>query len=120
MGWNAQRGEGMIDETIISIEREINDADKINPDEKRELLELLDKLKDEVGALSSQNAEQAKSITGYAKVSTHEATRSKIDENLLKHSISGLEATVEGFEVTHPKLTEIVNAICVSLSNIGI
>ena len=39
---------------------------------------------------------------------------------LLKLSLQGLSSSVEGFEGSHPNLVEIVNSICLALSNIGI
>jgi Domain of unknown function (DUF4404) len=38
----------------------------------------------------------------------------------LLNLISTLQNEIEGFEDTHPRLVEIVNAIAVSLSNMGI
>jgi len=35
-------------------------------------------------------------------------------------SLEGLSSSVEGFEKSHPKLVQIVNAISNTLSNLGI
>ncbi len=87
---------------------------------KQELLDLLGRLKSEVSNLSKTNDEQASSIAGFARVSTHEATRTKPDSKLVEISVNGLRSSVDGFEKTHPQLVEIVNRISNTLSNLGI
>ena len=110
----------MIKETISSIEAKIHGADAINEDKKRELLQLLGTLKSEVATLSKTHEEQAQSIAGFTEVSTHEATRSKQNPELLELSLKGLSSSVEGFENSHPHLVQIVNSISQTLSNLGI
>ena len=110
----------MIKETISSIEAKIHGADAINEDKKRELLQLLGTLKSEVATLSKTHEEQAQSIAGFTEVSTHEATRSKQNPELLELSLKGLSSSVEGFENSHPRLVQIVNSISQTLSNLGI
>jgi Domain of unknown function (DUF4404) len=110
----------MIDETIGKIETRIQSADSIKEDRKRELLQLLAKLKSEAAELSKTHDEQAQSIAGFAQVSAHEATREQRNPELLTLSLRGLRSSVEGFENSHPKLVQIVNAISNTLSNLGI
>ncbi len=110
----------MIEDTIGKIEANIRNADAINVDRRRELLELLGTLKSEVANLSKTHQEQAQSIAGFAQVSTHEATRSEQNPDLLKLSIEGLKSSVQELEETHPRLVQIVNAISNTLSNLGI
>ena len=110
----------MIEETISSIEAKIKGADAINDDKRRELLQLLGTLKSEVATLSPAHDEQAQSIAGFTEISTHEATRSKQNPELLELSLKGLSSSVEGFEKSHPQLVQIVNSISHTLSNLGI
>ena len=110
----------MIDDTIGKIEARIESADAVNPERRRELLELLGTLKAEVASLSETHEEQAESIAGFTELSTREATRSEQDPRLLKLSLEGLTSSVEGFERSHPNLVHIVNAISNTLSNLGI
>jgi len=110
----------MIEDTIGKIEARIQGADAIHDDRKRELLELLGTLKAEVVTLSNTHEEQAQSIAGFAEISTREATRSQRDPRLLKLSLDGLNSSVGNFEKSHPKLTQVVNAISNLLSNFGI
>ncbi len=84
------------------------------------LLELLAALKAEVGRLSATHEEHARSIAGYAQVAAHEAAREKKSPQLLRHSREGLALSVKGFEVSHPRLVEVVNDLCTMLSQIGI
>ncbi len=110
----------MIEDTIGKIEANIRNADAINSDRRQELLQLLGTLKSEVANLSETHQEQAQSIAGFAQVSTHEATRSEQNPDLLKLSLEGLKSSVQELEQTHPRLVQIVNSISNTLSNLGI
>ena len=110
----------MIRETISEIEARIKNAQSLNDAKKEELLKLLSTLRTEVSELSKTHAEQTQSIAGFTGVSVHEAMREEKNPQLLKLSLQGLSTSVEGFESSHPKLVEIVNSICLTLSNIGI
>lgn len=110
----------MIEETIGKIKARIEASDTIKEDRRRELLQLLGTLKSEVAALSETHEEQARSIAGFAEVSTHEATRTNRNPHLLRLSLDGLSSSVEELEKTHPKLVRLVNAISHTLSNLGI
>jgi hypothetical protein len=115
-----QENKAMIEDTIGKIESRIEGADAIKEDRKVELLQLLGTLKAEVAELSKTHGEEAQSIAGFAEVSAHEATRAEQNPELLKLSLSGLGSSVQGFEQSHPKLVQIVNAISHTLSNLGI
>ena len=110
----------MIEDTIGKIESRIHGADAIKEERRQELLQLLGTLKSEVAELSKTHGEQAESIAGFTEVSTREATRAEQNPRLLKLSLEGLGSSVEGFEESHPRLVQIVNAISSTLSNLGI
>lgn len=111
----------MIKDTIGEIEARIRSAEAIKDDRRRrELLQLLGTLKSEIAQLSKTHGEQAQSIAGFTDLSTHEATRAKPNPQLLKLSLEGLGESVEGFEQSHPRLVQIVNALSSTLSNLGI
>jgi hypothetical protein len=110
----------MIRQTIENIEKRIKDTDSLSSKDKQEFLHLLSTLEAEVTSLSKTNPEQAESITGFTKVSTHEAMREQKNPQLVKLSINGLTSSVEGFEETHEDLVRIVNSLAVMLSSIGI
>ena len=109
----------MIDETISKIEARLQ-AEGLDADRRRELLDLLATLKSEVAALAKTHSEDAQSIAGFAEISAHEATRSEKNPRLLDLSLKGLNSSVEGLENSHPRLVQIVNAISNTLSNLGI
>ncbi len=110
----------MVEETITEIEEKIKKAKSLDDEKKKQLLDQLSTLKTEVSKLSRTDAEDAQSITGFAEVSIHEATREEKNPQLLKLSLKGLSTSVERFENSHPKLVGIVNSICNTLSNVGI
>ncbi|MBI2949532.1 MAG: DUF4404 family protein [Verrucomicrobia bacterium] len=110
----------MIRHTISEIEGRLRKAESIKEEHKAELLDLLSTLKSEIEQLSRTHSEQAQSIAGFTNVSTHEATRDEKNPQLVKLALDGLSASVAEFENSHPKLVEIVNRICLTLSNLGI
>ena len=110
----------MIENTISEIEAKINGAESVSPERRRELLQMLATLKTEVAALSKTNEEQADSIAGFAQLSTHEAMRAEQNPQLRELSLRGLRSSVEDLEHSHPRLTQIVNRISKTLSDLGI
>lgn len=110
----------MLRDTLSQLEDRIEKSGSIQSENKTELLKLLDTLKSEVAELSATHQEEARSIAGFMEISTHEATRANKNPELLKLSIEGLSSSVDEFEKSHPKLVQVVNRICTSLSNLGI
>jgi hypothetical protein len=110
----------MLKAAITNIENKIQHNTSIKDKEKTELLQLLSSLRDEVSELSKTDKEHAESITGFAQISAHEATRKDKNEDLLDLSLKGLTSSVNELESSHPKLVEIVNRISYMLSNMGI
>jgi len=110
----------MIDDTLKQMEARLQQAEAIKPENREELMALLGTLKGEIAELSRTHADEAASIAGYAAVSAHEATRGEKNPELLDHSLKGLEASVDGFKQSHPRLVQIVNSVCTALSNLGI
>jgi hypothetical protein len=110
----------MIEDTIGKIEARVQGSDVIKEERRQELLGLLGTLKSEVAELSKTHVEQAQSIAGFTQLSAHEATRAEQNPELLKLSLDGLGSSVRGFEESHPRLVQIVNAISNTLANLGI
>ncbi len=110
----------MIDDTLAKIEAKIRASETIRGERKDELIQLLGTLKTEVEKLSKTHEEQAQSIASFAGISAHEATRSHQNPHLLQLSLEGLSSSAKGFEESHPRLVQIVNAISNTLSNLGI
>jgi chromosome segregation ATPase len=107
-------------DTISKIEERIRGAGALNEENRAELLDLLGELRSQIGALSETNREQAQSIAGFTEVSAHEATREERNAKSLKHSILGLESSVNNLEESHPQLVAVVNRIATMLANMGI
>jgi hypothetical protein len=110
----------MIENTISEIEAKIGGAESVSAERKVELLKLLGTLKTEVAELSKTHGEQADSIAGFAQLSAHEATRVDQNPELRELSIKGLQSSAGGFEQSHPRLVQIVNAISKTLADLGI
>ena len=110
----------MIDHTIEKIEDQVRDSGSLSDDKRQELLALLTSLRGELESMDEGAGEHADSITGFVGVSTHEATRLNPNPRLLDLSLEGLSSSVEDVETSHPKLAEVVNALCNMLSNLGI
>jgi Mg2+ and Co2+ transporter CorA len=110
----------MIEKTISEIETKISSAETVSPESRRELLQLLATLKGEIGKLSETDGEKADSIAGFARLSAHEATRTEQNPQLRELSLQGLRSSVEDLEQSHPQLTQIVNRITKTLSDLGI
>ena len=110
----------MIEDTLAKIEARLGRTGVLTKEQRAELLALLSVLKTEIGEFSKTHSEQAQSITAFTEVSTHEATRQERNAQLLRLSLEGLSASAQGFETSHPKLVEIVNAISLMLSNSGV
>ena len=115
-----ERQDKMIQHTIDKIEERLQKTDSLNEKNKSEILNLVSTLRVEIADLSKTHNEQAQSITGFAALSTHEATRQEKNPELLKLSIEGLGSSVRDFESSHPRLVHVVNDICSMLSNLGI
>jgi len=109
----------MLDETMTKIERQIQQG-SLDVARKAELLHLLATLRAEVEATPLAQAEQAQSISAFAALSAHEATRKKTQAKLLEFSLGGLAASAQELEVTHPRLAEVANQLCALLSSMGI
>lgn len=115
---NERKGGNMALDKIGEIECKIKSAEKLDDNQKAELLILMTELKKELSGVASQ--ESARKIASHAEKSTDIALS---DKNIIKENpnpLNELENSVGGFEVSHPHLVQIVNRICIMLSNIGI
>ena len=110
----------MLDETLAKLETNIRASDAIQADKKAELLRLLASLKAEIATLEHTHADHAESVLGLTQRSMHEAIRQPKDPQRADSALQELAASVAELEVSHPQLVNVVNAISVLLSNIGI
>lgn len=110
----------MVDETLEKLTTLIQQSPALPEERKTALLQLLTTLRSEMARLAETHTEQAASITRFTEVSTHEAVRQQRDPQLVDLSLQGLSSSVRELETSHPQLVNLVNAICVLLSNIGV
>ncbi len=110
----------MIQERLDKIEEKLKQSAAVKENDKDELLALLNSLRTEITDLSKTHGEQAESIARFAELSAHEATRSEKSDDLVDLSIQGLATSIQGFEVSHPRLVGVINAFCNYLTNMGI
>lgn len=110
----------MLEDKISQIEARIQNSGAMTPEARAELLKLLAELKSEMGSFSVTHQEEAQSIAGFTEVSAYEATREVKRPELLRHSVGGLQSSVDEFEKTHPQMVAVVNRIATMLSNMGI
>ncbi len=107
-------------ESLDRIEEKIRLSQSIKPESKGEFAQLVAEVRSEIAALSQDDQDQAESIAGFVRSSTHEATRATSDPQLMDLAVQGLQTSVEGFEGSHPKLVELVNGFCKMLAGLGI
>jgi len=110
----------MIDETIQRIEKTIGENETLDENRKKELMDLVAHLKNEIDNLGDTHREDAGSIASYAESSVREAVRSEVDAELLQHTLDGLSLSVRRFEISHPMLIGIINNIGRILNQIGV
>lgn len=110
----------MIKNTLQKIESSIRKVKSIDGKEKVKLIQLLKELQSEIESLSGTHKEHAESIANFTEATAHEFSKKEKNIDLLNLASEGLSNSVKGFEVSHPKLVETVNEICMLLSGIGI
>ena len=110
----------MINSTLHKIQDLVHQSNRLTDDQRSELLDLVDKLKQELEAVSADDTDRAASIAGYTKMAAHECLRSEQDPELQALSEKALIRAIEDFEVSHPKLYDTAKSICISLSALGI
>jgi hypothetical protein len=110
----------MIQDRIDKIEAKLRNAQNLPAETRQELLKLLADLKTEVASLTKTHGEDADSIARFADASVHEAIRRTPKPEQAATALKGLSASVEGFEVSHPQLVQLVDRLAVTLSNMGI
>jgi len=110
----------MIEQTIKDLESQIHATKNLNATQKKELQNLVNSLKREVVDLAKTHQEEAVSIASFTSVSTTEVLKDSRNPKLLGIALSGVRASVEQFESSHPGLTLTVNNISTYLANLGI
>lgn len=116
----AEESNAILDYRIGIIQTTIQKARTIPDDTKAELLTLFTGLNSELAVFSKTHHEDASSITRFADVSAHEASRSQNSPQLAKTALDGLRASIQGLEDSHPVLAGTASRFATALSNMGI
>ena len=101
---------------IESIEKKIKNTSDIDTKIKEDLLDLMRSLKTELKDVKGTHPEKAHNIADKTQISTEKTLDTKADIA----DLDGLQKAVGEFEVSHPKLVQLVNRLCIMLSDIGI
>ena len=110
----------MIEKTISEIETKVRGSVSVGENRKQELLDLISRLKTEIGKLETTHSQQADSIATLAHASTEHATSDQRDPARLENSVADLRSSVEGFEQSHPKLVQVIDNLSKSLASWGV
>ncbi|MGE3540346.1 MAG: hypothetical protein AB7N91_23255 [Candidatus Tectimicrobiota bacterium] len=110
----------MVHETLAKLTDTIRQSSSLAAEQKAELLHLLHTLQSEMQTLAATHDEHAASITRFTDVSTHEAVRQQRNPQLVDLALRGLSSSVSELETSHPQLVQLVNSLCVLLSNLGV
>ena len=112
----------MIRQTIDQIKQKLHAAEELADDLREQLLEKLEELDTELdsGKTAEYDSESLNSLVSFTQLSAHEALRPQQDPELLRLALKGVERNLEQFEADHPRLVNLVNNFCITLSNMGI
>lgn len=110
----------MIPERIAQIEATLRNSPSIPEGTRQELLDLLAGLKTEVAPLAATHGESVDQIAGSADAAVQAAVRREEQPEVAAQAVEGLAASVRDFEVSHPRLVQIVDRLALTLSNMGI
>jgi hypothetical protein len=108
----------MINDTLHKLEDRLACSEQLSPENRIALESIVAELRREIAEISDK--EQAESIVGFSDASTREALRQSPDNTLVDLSLAGLRRSVHAFEISHPRLTAVVNQLCNQLSDLGI
>jgi Domain of unknown function (DUF4404) len=110
----------MISERLARLEATLRNNTTIPEVARQELLALVVELKTEVAPLASTHGEIAQEIAGSAEAAVHATVQEEPHPERASEAVQGLAASVRQFEVSHPRLVEIVDQLALMLSNLGI
>ena len=105
---------------IEAIEKKIESTSQIDAKIKEDLLDLMRSLKTELNESKDIHPDTAHNIADKTQASAEKIISSDNEQNELQESIDGLQEAVGEFEASHPKLVQVVNRLCIMLSDIGI
>ena len=110
----------MIDQTINELESLIRSSKNLTETQRAELQALVNSLKNEVVHLAKTHQEEADSIATFTRLTAGEVLKNTRNPKLLGIALTGIRASVEQFEASHPGLTLTVNNISTYFANLGL
>jgi hypothetical protein len=110
----------MIDKTLNKLVESIQVKNALTDSEKKDVLSLLDELRNEVNLLSTTHQKEAESIVTNADISMNHALDKDANLPLPDFTKLGPHGSLEQFEESHPKLLATINDFCTRLSSLGV
>lgn len=104
----------MIDETLRKLEAKIQAAPQAKDETKRELLALVAELRGELKTLAKDDDVEARRLAALA------GAASSTPDADAQGALGELNASVESFEDSHPRLAGALRGICQALERAGI
>jgi hypothetical protein len=110
----------MIPERLAQIEATLRNSANIPDTTRQELLDLVAGLKAEVAPLAATHGKSVDQIADNADAAVQAAVRRQEQPEKAAQAVDGLAASVRDFEISHPRLVQIVDRLALTLSNMGI
>ena len=107
-----------MDSTLKNIKQKIASLESVSTGDKTELNALVENLQQELSTLASNDSAKAAKVGDMVQTTADKALQG--DAQTVQTTIDDFSNSIEKLEVTHPKLTDIVNRICMMLADIGI
>ncbi|MCF6176393.1 MAG: DUF4404 family protein [Victivallaceae bacterium] len=107
-----------MDSTLKNIKQKIDSLESVSTNDKTELNALVENLHEELSAIASTDLDKASKVGSVVQTTADKALQG--DAQTVQSTIDDFSTSIETLEVTHPKLTDIVNRICMMLADIGI
>lgn len=104
--------------TLINIKEKISSLESVSGNDKAELNGLVDSLHKELASIAETDNDKASQVGTVVQTTAEKALQGDAQE--VQSTINDFSTAIETLEVTHPKITDIVNRICKMLADIGI
>jgi hypothetical protein len=102
------------------LEARIHESHDLNPQQKKELLQLLAKLKEAMADVSLSPAAHTHGTTSVSERPAPEGTRQDAPQHPVRLAMDELSTPVQALEASHPEFVNTVNTISTVLANMGI
>ena len=107
-----------MDSTLKNIKQKIASLDSVSIDDRAELNVLVENLHQELSTMAVDDSVKAAKVGDVVQSTADRALQGDVET--VQTTIDDFSSSIGKLEVTHPKLTDIVNRICMMLADIGI